>query len=95
MDTANMGAEGLTNGAVTVGNTAALFLDQQHNQQRSIAVQNLGAVAVYFGGTLATCTTALGWQVPAGAVEIFNVKSPLWAIATSGTCDVRWLVEAA
>lgn len=81
--------------AVAVDTTAGgVQIAAASSTRQSIVIQNLGAVDVYVGGQ--GVTSASGLQVPkqGGSLVIDKTTAAIYAIAASGSADVRVLVEA-
>jgi hypothetical protein len=88
----NRGETALSHGAVTVDTTAGGTQILPANSNRaSIRVQNLGSAAIYVGNT--GVTSATGWPIATGATDEFKTVAALYAIAASGSCDVRYMEE--
>lgn len=88
----NRGEPSIVHGAVSVDTTAGGTLLQAERAHRSsIRVQNLGSVTIYVGNTGVDSST--GWAIAAGATDEFKTGAALYAIAASGTADVRVIEE--
>jgi hypothetical protein len=87
-----------TNGVVSVGTTATLIATLGAAPQNDgVLIQNLGATAVYLGGSTVTAgaTATGGLQVPANATVTVPTTGAeplaLYGIVASGTANVAFL----
>ncbi len=80
----------LAHGTVTATTTAGKCPATASKGRRMIRIQNLGAVAIYWGNS--GVTSANGIEVAAGASDIIDLgpDTDLYVIAASSTADVRY-----
>ena len=77
----------LINVQTSVGTSPALITSPS-SPRAAIAVTNLGAGTIYIGGT-SSVTTTTGYPIAAGGTFTMEYSGAIFAIAVSGTQDVR------
>lgn len=86
------GSTGASYGAASVG-TSAVEIVPASTGRVSVLIQNTGAAAVYVG-TDASVTAANGIIIGAGGSAELTVQTAVYAVASAGTLDVRYLEES-
>jgi hypothetical protein len=78
-------------GAVSVSNASATLVVAAGAARRGVIVQNEGATDIALG-TDNGVTLVNGLKLDAGeSYEFTNYSGPVWAIAETAPCDVRFL----
>lgn len=78
-------------GAVTVTTTVAEVIAVSASR-RSLSLYNNGLDAIYVGYN-SSLTTNNGMPIPAGGEREITTSSAVWAVAASGSQNVRWMTE--
>ena len=78
-------------GTVTVA-AAATQISVAAAAQKSVMVQNKGAISVYVGYDNLV-TTANGIEIPAGGAITIDTALDVYGIVSAGTADIRVLIE--
>lgn len=79
-------------GAKTVS-TSALLIDEENVGRGTLLLQNLGGGSVFVGPD-ASVTAATGIEVAPGGSLSLTLQTDVYAIAASGTQDVRYIAES-